>query len=76
MSYPALFNILQCPVVSFPVRRITAEEETYSSLVQDGYTREAKVAMEETQGLRVNVQLAALPFKDEQLLGLLTQLKS
>eukprot|EP00362_Geleiidae_sp_MMETSP1317_P001834 CAMPEP_0201284028 /NCGR_PEP_ID=MMETSP1317-20130820/58570_1 /ASSEMBLY_ACC=CAM_ASM_000770 /TAXON_ID=187299 /ORGANISM="Undescribed Undescribed, Strain Undescribed" /LENGTH=55 /DNA_ID=CAMNT_0047602387 /DNA_START=239 /DNA_END=402 /DNA_ORIENTATION=+ len=55
MSYPALFNILQCPVVSFPVRRITAEEETYSSLVQDGYTREAKVAMEETQGLRVNV---------------------
>ena len=69
LSYTCLFNFLGFPAGALPVTEVKPEEEHYESRFDDKTTKAAKECMKGSAGLPIGVQVATLPYKDEECLA-------
>lgn len=74
--YTVVYNFLGLPAGTLPVTRVRKDEQTYESKFNDRMTQAAKECMKDTEGLPVTVQVAAMPYKDEECLALMQHIES
>jgi fatty acid amide hydrolase len=74
--YTILFNFLGLPTGALPVTRVRPDEQTYSSRHADPVTAAAVDCMKDSEGLPIGVQVSALPFRDEECLGLMQHIEA
>jgi fatty acid amide hydrolase len=68
-SYSGVYNILRFPTGIVPTSYVHQHECYYESEYNDIASRAAKRCMEGAAGLPITVQVVALPYRDEVLLG-------
>jgi fatty acid amide hydrolase len=72
-----LFNLLDFPAGVVPMCVIRPDEQTMpEGKVNDIFTKRANAALQNSAGLPVGVQIAALPFQDELVLRLMKRLSA
>lgn len=74
--YTVVYNFLGLPAGSLPITTVRTDEQTYESKFDDMVTAEAKKCMIDSAGLPVGVQIAAMPFKDEECLALMQHIET
>ena len=75
LTYQILYNALQYPGGVVPVGRVQPGEDHYDRKVQDALTRNAKKVMSGAVGLPLAIHVAALPYEDEKVLGVMKLLE-
>ena len=73
--YTLIYNLWGLPAGTLPITRVRKDEQTYESAHDDIITTAAKACMADTEGLPVGVQVAALPYKDEECLALMQHIE-
>lgn len=65
------------PTGVLPVTLVKEDEQSYSDPIHksDDLVRNMKNCMEGSKGLPVGVQVSTLPYRDEELMGILSQLE-
>ena len=74
--YTFLFNILDMPTVHIPVSVVKKGEDRYSDDIhgEDRITKVARETMEGSVGLPVGIQVSCLPYEDEAVCGIGSQM--
>eukprot|EP01101_Sappina_pedata_P000878 TRINITY_DN11022_c0_g1_i1.p1 TRINITY_DN11022_c0_g1~~TRINITY_DN11022_c0_g1_i1.p1 ORF type:complete len:608 (+),score=116.51 TRINITY_DN11022_c0_g1_i1:254-1825(+) len=75
LSYYFVYNILHCPAGIVPVTTVADDEQVYPDPIEkthrDGMVIEAKKVMEGSAGMPISIQVASMPFADEECLGVM-----
>jgi len=75
LAYCILWNVVSYPSGIVPVALASTEDAYYESSIKDIPSSRAKKVMQESAGLPVAIQVSALPFKDELLLGVMKKIE-
>lgn len=71
LSYSCIWNAVGYPTGIVPVKLVSAGEDIYYDKYNDITTKAAKKCMQGSEGLPIALQIVALPYKDELLLGVM-----
>ena len=74
-AYAYLWNVLNMTVGAMPVTRVQADEQNYESRYRDLSSSFMKQMALGSEGLPVGIQIVSLPFQEEKVLGLMSQLE-
>lgn len=65
--YTFMFNLLDFPVGAIPITRVASNEQLYETKYDDTIAKSLKENMKGSEGLPVGIQVAALPWMDEEV---------
>lgn len=74
-AYTALYNLLGWPAGVVPVTRVRADEETTTARTRDVRGRVALATEQGSAGLPIAVQIAARPWREDQVLAVMAALE-
>lgn len=78
ISYTTLYNALNFPAGSVPVTMVTAKDvkKMKDYPLKDLWHRTVKKGMKGSEGLPVNIQVAALPWQEEMVLRIMKEIEN
>lgn len=72
--YQQLFNVCDMPAASIPIGFV--DDTSYYSKLNDMYNKLIKKSMNDSLGLPIGIQVAAMPYKEELLLRIIKDIDS
>lgn len=74
--YTSIFNFLNFPVGVIPITLVKKEEQFYSDNINDSFTKCLDNNMKNSAGLPVGIQVCGLPWKDELVMKIMSEIES
>lgn len=76
LHYAMLWNLVGFPSGIVPVDLVRESEAHYKSKTDDLLTTEANKVMQVSAGMPIAIQIAAKPYQDEVVLGVMKQIEN